>query len=145
LISAALLVLTGTLAGPPAGVEVIDISIAASCRHDKVKLTTVKRKDRDILVWRVQSECPTARKVLICVKPAPPLHCSGDPDTAKIGTPFDVGAANGDTVTHYIFCTVKWPAKKQAYEVDVLAGSASDKLICPTIEEDYEIALEVVP
>lgn len=136
-------VLASPFDGAP-GVEVIKISIDKSCRHDKVKLTTVRQKDQDVLVWRIQNDCPTARSVLICVRPAPPLRCSGDPEAAKIGTQFQIGAGQGDKVRAYIICTVKWPPEKQGYQIDVISGPATANLTCP-VQEDYELALEVVP
>ena len=139
------LALTGILLAPTPGVEVLKVSIDKQCRLEKLKLTTVKQADRDILVWRIQNDCPTPRNVLICVRPTPPLKCSGDPETAVLDTTFKIGGAPSGKVRNYIACTVKWPATKEGYEIDLRVGSTSDILICSDILEDYELALEVVP
>ena len=146
MISAALLALTGILAAPSPGIEVLKIAIDDECRVERIKPTTVKRKDRDILVWRIQNECLTPRSVLICVTPAPPLTCLGDPEDAKLATAFEIGGANTAADTHYIVCTVRWPATRQGFEIEVATGEAGKTVACvPHLPESHELALEVVP
>lgn len=134
-----------------AGVEIVKVSIDKSCKHDIDARKTLKRENRDVLVWRIENECPTAQKVLICARPAPPLRCFGDPEAAKISTQFQIGAAQGDKVTAAIVCTVKWPPKKPDtksynYNIDLYTGPATGKnLKCPIKPLDHELALEVVP
>ena len=135
--------------GPPER-EVIKVSIDKDCvgRIDSKK--TAEQKDRDVLVWRIESECPKAQNVLMCVSSengAPlPLRCWGDPETAVLDKPFEIEGATSREVSNYIICALKWPPAggKYDYDVEFLTGDSSTTLICPT-NRDYELALEVVP
>ncbi len=101
--------------GPPE-METIQVSIDKACTKRIDAQRTATQRDRDVLVWRVENECPTAREVLICVDPKngePPLRCVGDPPNAEFGTPFQIDAAQTDKVRSYIICAVKWPAQER--------------------------------
>ena len=131
---------------PFAGVQVVNVSINGKCDHDMDARKTVRKKDRDVLVWRIENDCPAAQKVLICVNPEPPLVCTGDPDTVKIRSQFEMDAATNGKVRAAIVCTVKWPHQKEDYKVDLSTGPASGAdLRCPITTTDHELALEVVP
>lgn len=142
-----LLALTGILAASGPGIEIATISIHKNrCTAEKVKVTTVKKADRDILVWGIENKCPRALNVLLCVDPTPPLTCLGDPEEAKLGATFEMGAAKTDKALQFIACTVKWPPAKKTFRLDVISGPTGTPLSCPPyIPETYELALEVVP
>jgi hypothetical protein len=130
------------IGGPPE-MKTIAVTIDKSCTSKLGAKQTSVQKDRDILVWRIESECATAQNVLICVTPdngAPPLRCWGDPDAAKFGTPFPID----DKAKSYIICALKWPQTgSYKYDVELRTGATNTTLTCQN--KDYELALEVVP
>ena len=134
--------------GPP-DMEIVAASIDKSCTKGIDKTKTAKGKDRDVLVWRIESECATKQDVLICAHPqggAPPLRCWGDPKDAVLGTPFSIVAPQGDKVRSFIICALEWPATgKYDYDVEYLTQDSTSTTPLTCQSKDYELALEVVP
>ena len=134
--------------GPPE-MKIIGITIDKSCAARIAGKQTSVQKDRDVVVWRIESECP-AGNALICLTPlsgAPPLRCWGDPEAAEFGKSFPID----DKGKSYIVCALKWPptgSPAYTYHVelraqDTAASPPPPPLAC--LNKDYELALEVVP
>ena len=135
------LVLPAVLAGGPE-VEVIELSFDKDCNHDvsNAKTATAKKKDRDLVVWSLVSECRDARDVTIKPKRINPfVGCVGDPRTFKIGSRFRLDGAVTGKVRAYAVCTVDW-SKGGVHKFKIDAPHLK-----PVGPLDHELALEVVP
>jgi hypothetical protein len=144
----AALTFVGLLAGDSPGVQVIKISFDKSCEHKADMKTTAKKKDRDVVIWRVVNECADAQQLTIKPKNAIPfVGCVGDPKTFKIGSKFriDGATATADKVEAYAICAVDWgKLGKHKFEIQIKEHKTvkTDEAIEPM---EHELALDVVP
>jgi hypothetical protein len=137
------LIVPAALIGGP-DVEVIEISFDKDCKHDvnNAKTATAKKKDRDVVVWSIVSECKDARELTIRpVRINPFVGCVGDPRNFKIGSRFRIDGAAAGKVKAYAVCTVDW-VKSGVHKFKIDMPHTTPGSVGPL---DHELALEVVP
>jgi hypothetical protein len=139
----ALLAAAGLFADAP-GIQVINISFDRQCEHEVDTSKTAKKRDRDVVIWRIASKCKDAQELTIKPKNLDPfVGCVGDPRAFKIGSRFTINGTTADEVTAYAVCTVDWgKAGTHKFKVDLTHRATSPE---PIGTRDHELALEVVP
>lgn len=129
---------------------------AKTCAHDMELHKNVFRRRRDVVVWRLESECKAPQAVLICGpgKTRPLVACAGDPESATVGKAFKLDGATAGKVTGHIFCTVAWSTvqNNDKYDFRLYTGpwSEGEASTCLYIGESlkpfsHALELEVQP
>jgi hypothetical protein len=116
----------------------VRIAIDAKCNSEIDKKARVRHSKRDVLVWSFGSSCPRLQQVHVCPTGRTPLrNCKGDPESAKVGKKFRIGAAATTPINATVMCTVDWSvldanrSKRLPFYFRLVTGDADSKLECP--------------